>query len=80
MVKGKQLPGTEPWKCSLMITAYQTEASSRRCRFYPNDTYSCEEAVTESPEKWSEHKRKLDELIAETRRRLKDLKVSILYL
>ena len=61
----------------LIIPAYQTEGSRRKCRFYPNDTYSCEEEQTENSEKWSEHKRKLDELIAETRRRLKDLKVSI---
>ena len=56
------------------LIAHQLELNRRRCRFYPNDTFTCDQELLRNPEQWDKHKLKLDEMIEETRRRLKNLK------
>lgn len=56
------------------IIALQLEMNKRRCRYYPNETFACDRELTNDPEKWESHRQQLDEMIAETKKRLKNLK------
>ncbi|XP_053383354.1 extracellular sulfatase Sulf-1-like isoform X2 [Mercenaria mercenaria] len=60
------------WKKRLI--AQQLENNRQRCRFYPNNTFACDRDLTRDPEKWESHKLQLDEMIEETRKRLRNLK------
>ena len=61
--------------CNFLFLAQQLELNRQRCRFYPNDTFTCDQELLRNPAKWDKHKLRLDEMIEETRRRLKNLKV-----
>ncbi|XP_060596167.1 extracellular sulfatase Sulf-1-like [Ruditapes philippinarum] len=60
------------WKMRLI--AQQLENNRQRCRFYPNNTFACDRDLERDPEKWDNHKLQLDEMIEETKKRLRNLK------
>lgn len=56
------------------IIAQQLESNKQRCRFYANDTFACDKDITKDPMKWQSHQIQIDEMIEETKTRLKNLK------
>jgi len=56
--------------------AQQLNLNRQRCRYLPNDTFTCDLALERDPAQWENHKLRLDQMIEETRKRLRNLKVS----
>lgn len=53
---------------------YQLQANRQRCRYLPNNTFTCDRELITDPQEWEKNKQQLDEMIEETRRRLRNLK------
>ena len=56
--------------------AQQLNLNRQRCRYLPNGTFTCDLALERDPAQWENHKLRLDQMIEETRKRLRNLKVS----
>lgn len=56
------------------LIAHRLENNRQRCRFYPNNSFACDLDLTRDPEKWESHQLQLDEMIEETKERLRNLK------
>ncbi|KAL4218375.1 Extracellular sulfatase Sulf-1 [Mactra antiquata] len=74
LLRNKRSIDNEELELRKKLIAQQLEMNRRRCRFYPNETFACDKDLTKDPEKWENHKIQLDEMIEETKKRLRNLK------
>ncbi|XP_052764186.1 putative extracellular sulfatase Sulf-1 homolog [Mya arenaria] len=56
------------------LIAQQLTMNRQRCRYLPNNTFTCDKELVRDPAEFEHHQHQLDKMIEETRKRLRNLK------